>query len=208
MSNDLWIATISFVVSVPVAVGGAYVAPHIQTWVDQRGKASHEKKRSRIKDEYDNALYYALHTDMLIGRLVIATIYMTLMVLTLLVCLMCGPLIGLLGLALFHSRASNSGSPVMLVCAATFGITGATTFLFLFAGYAVHYMKMFSRVRHVEEYVKSIPEDIRDLKWEKIVFNAKIDRAVPGADALKRAWAESENQAQINDGLGRDTDAL
>ncbi|MGD0940257.1 MAG: hypothetical protein ABR905_11145 [Terracidiphilus sp.] len=207
MSNDLWIATVSFVVSVPVAVGGAYVAPYIQTWVDERGKASHAKKRSRIEDEYNGVLYYALHTDMLIGRLVITSIFMTLMVLTLLVCLLCGPLIGLSYISLFHSHASNVGSPVILVCTASIGITGATTFLFLFAGYAVRYMKLFSQVRHVEEYVKSIPGEIRDLKWEKIVLTARNDRAAPGLDFFKICFEKSKNQEQIDDDRNSDTTA-
>lgn len=182
MSSDVWIGA---VISIPVSIGVALAVPHIQDWLNQRGKTSHLKKLDRMRDEYETVLDYALHTDHLLGRMLVTVITLLLLII---VGLVAGTTVPTLGDAMFE--ALHIGLPT-LVNHRTLAIAISTSMLLAFGTALIiqvikmssRYVKLFFNVRNFTSYVESIPIELRDKDREKLVAWASYLRAVP-----REAW--------------------
>lgn len=209
MSSDTWAGVwIGTLFSIPVSIGAALVVPRIQRYLDKRGEASHAKKREQIKEEYEDVLNFALHTDWLIGRMLVAVIQLLFMVLTALVCVWLRPTLDdVLGdipsphlshLVSEHVRIAVAGSMGMAA------VIFATVWAVVIFKESSRWALLFSNVRYFKTYVKSIPDDIRDKKYEDAVTYAVRERAMP-TEALKRLYfdmkseSESDSQAVTSD---------
>lgn len=188
MSSDVWIGTI---LSIPVSLGVALVTPRVQRWLERRGAISHAKKRDRMRDEYNEVLHYALHTDFLLGRILVIVLLFVAAILVFVVALPVLPVIGdTLRLLVHRSRPNVSKSYLVALTTGLTSIAVASAIAYSVAIVQMvwKYMRLFSNVRFFKSYVESIPSDLRDKRLEEIVICAALERAVP-ASAMR--WYES-----------------
>jgi hypothetical protein len=163
-----------------------------------------------MREEYNNVLYYALHTDMLLGRLVIATMLLLGIVLTFLMALMLEPAIQDMEKTLLFPRLtfiSSSHKITVFVCSLSILLACITTLAVTLIGFTNKYIGLFFKVKELHRYVESFPDDIRNLATERIVLSAARERALPGLGYLKSEWRKAQEAAQDNGGSDSDTSA-
>jgi hypothetical protein len=182
MSSELWIGTL---ISVPIAImSGLAVAP-IQRWMDRWGQTSHQKKHSRMKVEYELVIDSALHPEMMIAGMIANLLYMSLYLFLMLLVLYLRPMFDIL--VDFGPRPTMNTTllPRFLVLGSVFVIGLLCAITVFVIRLVINSAKLYLHVRLFSEYVKSIPDELRDLKMEKIIIYAARDRAVPGLNSLR-----------------------
>jgi hypothetical protein len=188
MGADVWLGAL---ISIPVSFAVALTVPHIQRWMDRRGQTSHAKKLSRIRDEYTEVLFYALHTDMLIGKLVVAGLSLLVLLFFFHITELSGQVLGEVASTIWPPPISDAHRAQILVSAVSVLISIGITLLVSISRYISKHVSLFFHVNLFQAYLESIPAEIRDLKMEEIVIAAAKDRAVPGLDYLRSDWLKS-----------------
>ena len=181
MSVELWIGTL---ISVPIAIASGLAAASIKNWMDRWGETSHQKKHSRMKVEYDLVIDSALHPEMMIAGMVTNLLFMGLYGFLFLIFLSIRPMFE--ALLEFTPRPTMNTTHLlgfMLLCS-IFAIVLSCAVTVFVIQMVINSAKLYLHVRFFSEYVKSIPDELRNLKMEKIVIYAAQDRAVPGLNSL------------------------
>jgi ABC-type Fe3+ transport system permease subunit len=200
MSLDVWIGVF---VSIPVSVGVGLALPYIQRWIKLRGKSTQQKKRARIDAEYREVLYYALHTDMMIGKLVISVITLLSLIIPMIVLKFAEPtLFDAVDALIPHKSTSIPYRTQSLIVAASFALAFVGTVFVTFFSNVRESVRLFFNVKYFKDYIKSIPDDMRNKAYETMVLNAMLDRAVP--EATRRIWAQSEDSAERENDPNKD----
>lgn len=194
MSSDLWWGA---VISFPVSIAGSLAAPTIQQWVINRWRTSLETKREKLKNEYEAVLYYALHTDMMLGKLVVSAINLISLVFFMILVGATAATLGVsLGVVLDHvikSTTHREYRPHVLVFLDGVLIAIAASVVVQVFRYATRSIKLFYNIRNFRGFAGGIPEDIRDIKREELVSHARFDRAIPGFNSAKKHLISIEN---------------
>jgi len=157
-----------------------------------------------MKVEYDLVIDSALHPDMMIAGMVVNLLFMSLYGFIVLLSLLFISLTP----ALVDSLLEFTPRPMMNVTHVHGFIVLGSVFVFgVFCAISVFVFrtiintaKIYLHVRFFKEYVKSIPDELRDSKLEMIVIYAAQDRAVPGLNLL---WSKDINlteKAKQDDG--------
>lgn len=178
MSSELLIGV---ALSIPIGIAcGLTVAP-VQRWLDRWGETSHQKKHSRIKSEYRLVMDSALHPDMMIAGMVVNVMYISAYGFFFLVLRFLDPVVEKL-LGFFPNPKINAPHFLLLDLVILVGCTCiATVYVFRLV---INSVRLYLHVRFFDGYVKSIPDELRDLKMEKIVIYSALDRAVPSVNFL------------------------
>jgi hypothetical protein len=197
MSADVWWTTL---ISIPVSIAVAMAVPRIQRWVDQRGKTTHAKKLERMREEYDEVLFYALHTDLMNGKLIISVLLLLVLVAFSHLGEIVGTPLGVTTAILLPPPALADHKPLILIAAISFLIALWTAAFVALTRYAGKHLRLFLNVKNFRIYAESIPAELRDRDMEEIVIAASRDRAVPGLYTLRSIRLKS-------DGLNTQIDA-
>ena len=184
MGLQFW--PVSVILPIALGVVSNFATSYVKRRTIEWGKSSHQKKLDRARREYGEVMYYALHPDMLLGRMLTLLTYVG--ILTLLFttfvylhverdqwALDMGPFNHLHLITSHLARIILLATPIVMMLAA---IALLLTFSFREAFLVV---RLFSNVRYFTGYVESIPDEIRDRDREEFIMNARFDRSVPGA---------------------------
>src|SRR3569833_2355765 len=68
-------------INIPISIVVGLCLPKLQRWIEDRGKSSHAKKLSRQKEEYEDAMHYALHPDRFLGKMLHLVMYLVIYIL-------------------------------------------------------------------------------------------------------------------------------
>lgn len=160
--------------------------PKLQQWLDNRGKTSREKELTRQKDEYEDVIYYALHTDLLVGKMVGVAIRIALyaMVFALITCVrpQLDDLYDVVA-GQYHPALSPFGRVVVRVLVGlliTCGFGAYSIMLVWTIRMVTDIHMLYLNVRYFKSFAESVPDAVRDKEREQFVMNARRDRAVPG----------------------------
>jgi hypothetical protein len=125
---------------------------------------------------------------MLIGRMVAVAIDLAALTMLLLVVVGTVPLLVTLMLGAFNPPvpSSLSAHPTLFLGGLASAIAAASTALIVSVfRMAIKCVNSFFHVRQLRWYVESVPDDVRDLEIETIVFAAYKERTYPGMGVLK-----------------------
>src|SRR5258708_24606336 len=200
MSAAAWFwASIFANILISVAVG--LQLPKIQRWFDDRGKTSHEKKKSRQADEYNNVTYYALHTDMLVGRMVSVAIWVSLYALTFSSMNYVRPTVDTIVDFLaepFHPTLSmpHVARVIIVIVISLLFLGGLSGVTMIMMRQVISVHQLYLNVRYFKSFVESVPEELRDRDMEQHVLNAVRDRSVPGMNKniefMRELWRDDD----------------
>lgn len=180
MSADVWVGAL---ISVPVSIGCALLVPYIQRWLEKRGERSHQKQRDRLKDEYSTVLHYAMHTDLLLGRMLVTLISLAL-ILILILALRAADAVFRDSFAVAFDHPSLpqflfDHRHYLVLGALSLYVTFLTVWLVSIVKMSWEYVSIFYNVKGLSSYLDSVPSDIRDKELEKYVICAVRERAMP-----------------------------
>jgi hypothetical protein len=191
MSPDVWEGIVGgAVISIPISIGVGLNLSRIQQWIDQRSQTSREKTRERLKDQYEDVLYYALHTDMMLGKMINAATFLLLYVFVLVLCSLLSPIMrDVTQVVPLHGIPRVNAITILTVSfvALVFVISAMTVAVFKLA---IDSYLLYHRVRFFTTYTKSIPDDIRQHKMETIIADSAWERAIPGLHLARSHYSE------------------
>jgi uncharacterized integral membrane protein len=199
MNSELWIGT---AISIPIGIASGLAVAPIQRWMDRWGETTHQKKKSRMKDEYAEVTDSALHPEMMIAGMITSVLLLGLDGFVLLLLLLMKPFFD--GFLSFVPRPAIAAShlPEILVLLSVFMVGSFFALTILAFRMVMNSVRLYWHVRFFREYVKSIPDELRDLKLEKIVICANQDRAYPGLYVLRSELLDHPEESKQDDGLG------
>lgn len=167
MTGDFWIG---IGVSIPVSVGCTLASQYIEQAIARRRSAA-ATEHYRLKNRYETVTYYALHTDMLIARMVNTLLWLFLYAFAILIPKLLEPVL-LDALQSFKVSGNHHsfGHVVMIVFTiiAVGSCSACTVFIFRFV---VQVSTIYWDVRTFRSFVKGIPNDLRDLQREASIIN-------------------------------------
>lgn len=199
MSPDVWEGIIGgAIISIPISIGVGLNLPRIQRWLDLRNQTSHEQTRKRQKEEYDDVLYYALHTDMMVGKMINAATFLLLYIFVLVLLSLISPIMwNVIPVVPTHAIPKATAITALSISfAALVSILSASTVAVF--KLAVDSFNLYHHVRFLSIYAKSIPDDLRQHEMEKIIADSAWDRAIPGLYLARSNYDERSKTSPEN----------
>lgn len=190
MTADVWW---SAGISIPISFAVALAVPNVQKRLAEWGQSSHAKKLNRVKSEYFQVLQYALKTDLMLGRLVVALIVLVDLALFLLLVQPLGLAMGDALSLLWPAPKLPGGSARVILAVGSLSVLISLWVAALVATtrYTAKYSRIFFNVSNFVVYVESVPKEIRDIEMETVIICAARDRAYPGLESLKQQLRKS-----------------
>ena len=166
MSNDVWIGAL---LSVPIGIGTGLVIPSLQRWYEGIGKSRSQSRHDRLVYEYGETLHYVSHPTKFtyfliisVLRCVIATVAITM-----------GQGVGMITMLALRLRTLGNTtadvSPTYRVGAMVYvaiGLLISTVGIAMITRTGRRAGAMYRRITTFDQYVETIPDDIRSVDVE------------------------------------------
>lgn len=195
MDLKMWLfeQLITLVSTVIVAIAILLKGPKILQWFERRGQTSHQKTRKRLKEEYDDVLYYALHTDMMIGKMINAAMFMLLYIFALVLLSLITPIMFNVITIAPHLSIPQTASTFILVISCVCLVSALSATTVAVAKFAFDSFNLYHHVKFLPIYAQSIPDDIRNQTMEKLVEALIVDKAAQlSSGAIEKLTQELE----------------
>jgi hypothetical protein len=196
MKQMIWGLVLQVIIGVAT---GLSIQPLQRRW-EKRALSSRSKRLKRIRDEYQTTIYYALHPEFLICKLVLTTLGVCSYAIYLLF------IVVLRGTPIeFWTLKVGFSIPRYIVGALDVASILLITILTTAVGrIALNTIYFFERVRGFERYVTNVPKEIRDRKMEKLILAIARERPTSalspeGWEALVKSLKEGEEKTNSSD---------
>jgi hypothetical protein len=164
------------VLSVPIGIAAGLAVNPIQRWWERRGQHSQAERQKQKKAEYEKALYYVLHPEMMIASFVLKGTFATVFAVYLLILMKLEPYADVFFAVFLKAHHEVPVGVVLTVTSlAALLFIAMTIYVVILSARSV---TVYFRVRGFWAYAETLPAEVRDREFESFVKETVRNRTL------------------------------